>query len=807
MSALFKQRYLNDFLTGLNIKSEPLELEVRFQGPNKYTPLSFKEFKRAEEYLQDKYGDPEIEDTEDSKDARGFRRTVQNKPDGSFDVIIIRKNDVLKKFENGIDIKISLSTEEKADEIGEIVITRNKFRKSWIDYKDSLRYDITKVTQNIPGRDTMTLYEVEIEMINPILEKRNRPLTTAEAKSFEDNFLKLGTQVAILRQKMQDTDLPYFNSNRNILIDFIHQAVDAKKYTTDTRPIGEGVLIDFSVRARNIKKDDLVYRGILNKVGYSVTCKAEGFRKFLVIHETGLWIVFPGEFCKVAKFEDLPFGWRKYVNTILDGEDIPVEHRYANKEAKHYYLPFDTLVFNGRNVMNEPLEKRIQYSSIIRSQGVVTLKNQVSLIMEEKPFYFFENTSESFYNAVNKIFRFIEVSANYKTDGLMITPNKTEYNPQTGRYYKGKERMLSKHPDICKWKPFEEMTVDLAYYETSAGRQLITTRGVPFKGTDKYPFNVDEQVDWFSPMFSEVQNNTIFEFEPHLSQDGNIFLRPRRIRTDKATPNSIETAKDVWNDINDPISKDTLIGTSMQLQRRYHNRIKSEILSRDIPEDSHLIDIGSGAGGDITKWSKFSRVLGIEPNEIHIKEFNKRVQTSFMKDKIHLLKSGGQETEKIMTEIVKVFGDELGEKPVYISMMLSLSFFFGEYKMLKGLCETILSIKNLVKEKNPLQDVRFLFFTIEESRELALFKKYNNFVDFPGVKMRYNPETEKVYIKFIGSQTILDEQEEYLVKLDDMLAVLEGNLEYIKDANGERELLNTYEKEFSSMYVYGSYML
>ncbi len=809
MAGLFETKYLSGFLAALNVKTGVVELEVRFQGPNKFTPLSFKEYMRAENHLTEKYGEPIIEDTEDIKSKSGIRRTTKNNPDGSFEVSTIRKNEFYKEMDLNIDIKISLATEESFPndiELPDIEISRNKNRKSWIDYDQGVRFDLTKVTQMLTSKGPETRYEVEIEMIHPILEKRNRPLTQNEAIEFRKAFLKLGNQTAELRKIMRDTDLSYVNSNRNKLIDFIHQSVDAAKYWTDSRPPGDGILIDFSVRARNIKREDLTYKGLFNKIGYSVTCKAEGLRKFLVIHETGLWIVFPGEFCKVARLEDLPFGWRKYVNTILDGEDIPVENRFSNKEAKHYYLPFDTLIFAGRNVMNEPLEKRIQYAATIRSQGVISIGGQVSLIMEEKPFYFFKEDTESFYNSINKIFRFIDMNANYKTDGLMFTPNDSPYNPQTGRFYP-KDRILSKHPDVCKWKPFEELTIDLAYYDGSK-RRLMTTRD-NFVGTDKFPFDVDTQVDWYSSMFNGLQNGTILEFEPKKNQEGIIILHPKRIRTDKATPNSLITAKDVWNDINSPIPVETLLGKSMQLLRMYHNNIKYDILTRNIVPDSHLIDIGSGAGGDLNKWlkGKYSKVLAIEPNEIHIKEFKSRLENYPGKEKINLLKSGGEETEKIMNAVIETFGDELGNKPVYISMMLSLSFFFGDKYMLKGLCETLLSIKSLVKEKNSLQDVRFLFFTIEESRELSLFEKYDNFIDFPGVKIRYNSDTEKVFISFPDSQTILGEQEEYLVKLDEMLNILEGKIEYLKDANSDKELLSKYEKEFSSMYVYGSYIL
>jgi hypothetical protein len=812
MAALFETKYLTEFLAALNVKTGVVELEVRFQGPNKFTPLSFKEYMRGENYLNEKYGEPIIEESEDIKSKSGIRRTTKSNPDGSFEISTIRKNDVIRpQYDLNIDLKISLATEETFPnniELPDVEISRTKSRKSWTDYGQGVRFDLTKVTQVLDTKGPETRYEVEIEMVNPILEKRNKPLTQTEAIEFRKAFRNLGQQSAELRKVMQDTDLPYVNSNRNKLIDFIHQNVDASKYWTDTRTPGDGVLIDFSVRARNIKREDLTYRGLFNKIGYSVTCKAEGLRKFLVIHETGLWIVFPGEFCKVARFEDLPFGWRKYVNTILDGEDIPVENRLAYKEAKHYYLPFDTLVFAGRNVMNEPLEKRIQYAATIRSQGIVTIGGRASLVMEEKPFYFFKDGPESFYNSITKIFRFIEMSANYKTDGLMFTPNNSPYNPQTGRYYHGNARVLSKQPDVCKWKPFDEMTVDLAYYDGSK-RQLKTTRNKDFEGTDKFPFDVDTQVDWYSSMFNSIQNGTILEFEPKKNQEGIIILHPKRIRTDKATPNSIETARDVWNDINSPIPVETLLGESMQLLRMYHNNIKFEILTKNIVPNSHLIDIGSGAGGDLNKWmkGKYSKILAIEPNEIHIKEFKSRLENYPDKDKIALLKSGGEETTKIMNAVVETFGEELGDKPVYISMMLSLSFFFGEKRMLKGLCETLLSIKSLVREKNPLQEVHFLFFTIEESRELSLFEKYNNFIDFPGVKIRYNPETEKVFINFPDSQTILGEQEEYLVKLDEMFGILEGEVEYLKDADGNKELLSKYEKEFSSMYVYGSLAL
>lgn len=811
MSAYFRQYYLQSFINAVNSRPGNLELEVRLQGADHSEGLDFKQFYRVKEYLYEKFGLPtSIENSIDTK-KDGKRRTVIQLED-SYELKTIQKREFFFKpmykqgDKNELDIKVSLSTEEDIESIDEIIdfdIERVKDRESWLDTVNQFRYDITRVAETKRGETTRQKYEVEIEMINPVLATRHRPMTEMEQDSFQSSFLRLGDKVLDLKRVMQDTDLPYTNTTRNALTDFIHKGVNAFKYTTQR--VVPGRVIDFGVRARNIKKRDMVYKGLLNSppgTTYSVTCKAEGLRKFLVIHRSGLWLVYTNEFCKIARFEDLPVGWQRFENTILDGEDIPVEHRLAYKNAKHYFLPFDTVMFAGRDVTKEPLKKRLEYASTIRSMGVIQIQNKTSLIMEEKPFYYFE-TSEEFYSSIKKVFNFIKNGAQYKTDGLMFTPVNTEYNPQTD----GKPS-LTKTPSICKWKPFEELTIDLSY-NFGVKRYLSTSRGEEFRGNRKYSFDPEIQVDWFHSIFKDyLKNGTIIEFEPKLNPDGLVILVPRRVRLDKATANAARTAEDVWEDINEPIKEETLFGKTMVLQRQYHNNIKTRILSNNIPADSHLVDIGSGSGGDLGKWGKFGKVLAIEPFDEQLIEFRNRLeQNESVKDKVNILQAGGQESSKILKAVAETFGEELGDSPMYISMMLSLSFFWGEEKMLRGLLETILGIKSLVKEKNPMQEVKFIFFTIEGSRTLKLFKKYNNRIDFPGVQMLYKPDTEKVFINFPESITIKGTQEEYIVKLKELPALLDATVEYEREASGNKELLSVYEKEFSSMYVEGSYIL
>jgi hypothetical protein len=47
---------------------------------------------------------------------------------------------------------------------------------------------------------------------------------------------------------------------------------------------------------------------------------------------------------------------------------------------------------------------------------------------------------------------------------------------------------------------------------------------------------------------------------------------------------------------------------------------------------------------------------------------------------------------------------------------------------------------------------------------------------------------------------------EYLVDLDGLAELLDAKVEYIRETN-EQKFLNSYEKEYTSMYVYGRFTL
>ena len=125
----------------------------------------------------------------------------------------------------------------------------------------------------------------------------------------------------------------------------------------------------------------------------------------------------------------------------------------------------------------------------------------------------------------------------------------------------------------------------------------------------------------------------------------------------------------------------TLIGQDTVLMRKFHNSIKRELLN-DVTPDSYLIDIGSGKGGDLSKWKLFRKVLAIEPNVGYIHEFERRLEERGMRDKVEILNTRGEDTDMISDNVCSFLPDDLEGKKVYISFMFSLGFFWESDKAL-----------------------------------------------------------------------------------------------------------------------------
>jgi hypothetical protein len=137
---------------------------------------------------------------------------------------------------------------------------------------------------------------------------------------------------------------------------------------------------------------------------------------------------------------------------------------------------------------------------------------------------------------------------------------------------------------VTKWKEFN--TVDLWVDEDGC---VLTSDG--------------RKIDIPVPKLS---TSTLYEF---CYKDG--MLIPVRQRPDKIRANSWRIVQD---NLFRAVSGNLLSGIGCYLMRKYHNAVKLEMLKTHT-KNKVIFDIGTGQGGDISKWENASYVYCIEPSK------------------------------------------------------------------------------------------------------------------------------------------------------------------------------------------------
>ena len=673
-----------------------------------------------------------------------------------------RKTTILNQENKNYGIRVSLNQETTIDHDKYRVpdnfqTSRNRERRSFS--LDNAVVDLTIVEQNINSK-IVNKYEIELEF-------------TGETKMIAD-FPKI---LAVIYRL-------YLNSNLLYSIPLVENLKFSLENYFDDK------LSKVLVQARNIKKKDIVYGGIVGNPDsdYYVTYKADGVRKLLIIHESGIWLAFPPyEFNLVIKFEDRNF--EKFFGTVIDGELI------SNDKYKYRFFAFDLLIKNERSIMMRNFKDRIKYlDEIVKSFPI-----NETLSIEKKL------TERMSYKTPSEFFIHMETMLNnrknldYKEDGLMFIPGGI-YNPKSD-HKKFKDRILTKNPDICKYKDVKDITIDFYIMKIPDGKIALysSSKGnhVEFKGNSANVVT-HEMINFNHPMTKDLISGTIVEYE--YDRENKIF-NPRRIRFDKPFANSLAVAQDNWKDLNDPITNEDLSGKTLSFAFSYQNRIKKSLFDfaggSNNNEFIKILDLGTGRGGDLLKMvSNKGRILAVEPNNENRTELYNRIKNLKLEDSVIVLPFGAEDTDQIVEKINKNFD---GEADV-ISMMLSLSFFWQSSTLLDKLVETISQSLRI--------GGKFLFLTIDGDTLENAVSSTNGILKFKDAEYEVFEEENsgfgrKVHVSLPG--TIVEEQDEWLVKLDDLALRLEKHGILLKEVHraSHEKLLPKEALIYTSLYSYG----
>ena len=69
-------------------------------------------------------------------------------------------------------------------------------------------------------------------------------------------------------------------------------------------------------------------------------------------------------------------------------------------------------------------------------------------------------------------------------------------------------------------------------------------------------------------------------------------------------------------------------GRGFYLMRKYHNKVKRQLIIRANDKGAKILDVGTGQGGDLNKWKRASHVFCVEPSKEATEEMQSRMEQS-----------------------------------------------------------------------------------------------------------------------------------------------------------------------------------
>ena len=713
----------------------------------------------------------------------GNDRRITTTTNSGNGVVWQRKNNIrhIEVLEYGL--RISANLETPIDPISGFTpkTIRTRSRHSF-ELNQYIKVDMTEVMMHGQNKISRPIYEVEIEFNGSI-----------------DDLSIFEAAITRIFKLLRGTNEIYDIKTKNALVMSVAKALNPEKYQNQrSLPSNDTEFEDRDIKprmvdARNIKRRDLVYGGIVGNetTNYIATYKADGLRKLLVIHATGIWLVYPPyEYNLVLLTHPLI---KSLADTILDGELVQPK---IDINIAYWYLGFDCLAFKGNHsVQNKPyMERKKVVDAVAKNlrSPILTVDAKDALLVD---------TPDKFFSIVKRLLD-AKDDLPYNQDGLIFTPADTIYNPQSNRYplY---HRTLTVHPDVCKFKEGSDITIDFSIKWVS-NKQLELysydreiNQLVHFKGDMINPLT-PEMIDHEHELTRGQPSGLIVEYEWSKNK-----LRPRRIRHDKSGPNGIEIALDDWEDIMHPIEIADIEGLTPMLTFAYHKRIKKG-LHKFIPKNANILDIGSGRGGDAHRWKQIgAKVVAVEPNDSNRQELQRRISTFELEDQVLVVPTGGEATADITAAVKSHIG-----KADVVTLMLSMSFFWQSEAHLNSLVNTIIT--------NIAPNGTILFLTIDGDTLVQLFEPalggpVHSTMRVGSADITLHPQSTLIpygrAVDFILNDTIVGAQREYVVLLNaltEKLDVFGFELTEIHRAEGEK-LLQSDQYLYSSIYSYGYY--
>lgn len=275
------------------------------------------------------------------------------------------------------------------------------------------------------------------------------------------------------------------------------------------------------------------------------------------------------------------------------------------------YNLFDICVFNGWYVGYETLLSRLEYAKIwLESFGFCVMK-EYEKVLDENPIEQINNFYQRYRNGT------------FPIDGIVFVDEEQEYMH-----------------NVIKWK--EHVTVDLVMEEDGTLEGRITANSIDTSCILKRDDN------------TLMDGTGVYEFEVLRTIEDEMGLkfdlRVLRFRDDKKKPNA---SKVIINNIDGLELRDIWNGYACILMRQYHNAVKRNMLKK-YARGCTILDVGSGQGGDVSKWNNVKKVYCVEPSDKAVTELKRRLLLAGMKKRVKVIHCPISNVDKVCKRVKRI---------------------------------------------------------------------------------------------------------------------------------------------------------
>jgi len=340
----------------------------------------------------------------------------------------------------------------------------------------------------------------------------------------------------------------------------------------------------FCIERRSYQKPQtMMINDILKVSKYMTECvvtpKVDGVRKFIVIANDKVFSL--GIMKDVEHIGNINRNTNLAVQTDSSQNSVEIYSHYNDviildseyvKAEKKYYV-FDIAVNDGIYVGNMSLEKRLDMIDEI----ILDIQTLTSVSMIAKPYIEFDS-----FERLKSLYK--SFKERYNIDGIIFTYTTQDYmNP------------------VYKWKAHS--TVDLEVHISSDNNLILST-------CDKHVIdtNVRNEFDIVNALTSSSSSSNVWEF---LYDNNNNEFEAIRCRLDKPQGNSYDI---VQKNMYSSVPGTLFSGKGFYLMRKYHNRVKTQMIIDANDKGAKIFDVGTGQGGDLGKWKRACYVYCIEPS-------------------------------------------------------------------------------------------------------------------------------------------------------------------------------------------------